>query len=313
MSGENVSGGGGPGLTRTGEATIEVRLTDGALYFTLTEEGAVLTRCQGRTARVKAPEAVQGQPVTRIGKKAFLGCKRLRQIWLPETLEEIGDWAFANCSALERVILPRRPIRFGKSVFLECAGLVSVSDYEDALPSRLLAAAVREMDAAYLLDTMEAGSQEWLKKWDARLEAILSAPDQEGYSRQVLCGEEDYASTDMEAYINRSRKRKVRLALLRCLHAQGLSAELEKELRGYLLAHTKGRESEETWQVLLEEHGERREYYSLFAELGCLNEENLSGILSDIGENYPEMKAYFLRRMEETGGGQDFFTDLLSL
>ncbi len=291
----------------------KLELSDGALYFAVTEGGAALCRCQGRAARIEIPESVEGRPVTQIGKKGFLSCKHLKSIQLPDTVEEIGDWAFASCSALERVILPRRPIRFGKAVFLDCKSLGRISGGEESFSDPLLAAAVREMDAYYLLDPMEAGSPEWLKKWDARLASILNAPDQEGYSRQVLCGEEDYGSTDMGAYVNRRRKQKVRLALLRCLYSQGLLPELEKELKDYLLAHTKGGESEETWQVILEEHGEHREYYSLFTEMGCVGEENLDGILSDIGEEHPEMKAYFLRCMEEKGARQDFFADLLSL
>ena len=36
------------------------------------------------------------------------------------------------------------------------------------------------MDASYLLDAKEAGSREWLGKWDARMLAILRAADDEG-------------------------------------------------------------------------------------------------------------------------------------
>ena len=103
---------------------------------------------------------------------------------------------------------------------------------------QLLAAAVRVFDAYYLLEPLQAGSGEWLEKWDARLTAFLHTPDQEGYSRQVLCGEEDYGSTDLGAYVREKRKGKVRLAFLRLLLPLGLKETLQKELEEYLVSHT---------------------------------------------------------------------------
>ena len=58
------------------------------------------------------------------------------------------------------------------------------------------------------------------------------------------------------------------------------------------------------------EYGTRREYYQLFTSLGCVTGENLKDILADIGEDYPEMKAFFLRYQEETVGTPDFFAGL---
>ena len=106
------------------------------------------------------------------------------------------------------------------------------------------------------------------------------------------------------------RKEKVRLSFLRLLFDQGLSYRFRRELEEYLRSHTKGQNSEETWQVVLQEHGAHRDYYRLFAETACVTEENLNDILADIGEDHPEMKAYFLRYREETFGTADFFAGL---
>ena len=59
------------------------------------------------------------------------------------------------------------------------------------------------------------------------------------------------------------------------------------------------------------EHGEDSGYYKLFTEIGCLTEENFDRILSETGENFPEMKAWFLKYKEETIGYTDFFADLM--
>lgn len=288
----------------------ELAVPEGSLYYEITDGSVTVTRFQGLASEVLVPDRIENAPVTVIGKKAFLSKKNLRRVTLPDTVEELGDWAFAYCDGLLHVTLPRKYIRFGKSVFLECGSLLQIGCKDGQTPGELLAAAVKAFDAYYLLDLQEAGSEEWLRKWDARLLDLLHTSDQEGYSKQVLCGEEDYGSTDLDAYVSSRRKAKVRLALLRCLHSQRLSEVLKAELVKYLRNHTKGGESSETWQVVLEEHGEHREYYSLFAELGCVNRENLDGILSDIGDAHPEMKAYFLRYGEEQLSGHSFFDDL---
>lgn len=299
----------------------EWKLADASLYYeTETRQGkeAVrITRFQGLGSQVEVPELIEGLPVTVIDRKAFLSKKNLRRISLPVSVEEIGDWAFAYCDHLTEITLPHRAVRFGKAVFMECRELQRISaggrlpeKAVPAFPGELLAAAVTIMDAAYLLDMEAAGTKEWLEKWDARLRSVLLTSDQEGFSKQVLCGEEDYGSTDLTAYMSGRRKEKVRLIFLRLLSDRGLSSLMRRELEDYLRAHTKGENSEETWQVILQEHGSDREYYQLFAAISCVTEENLNDILTDIGEEHPEMKAYFLRYREEVFGTADFFAGL---
>lgn len=289
----------------------EWEIAGGSLYYEETANGIVITRLQGLAGEVEVPGQIQGVPVTAIGKKAFLSRKNVRRVLLPPTVAEIGDWAFAYCDSLEQVLMPQRGICFGKAAFLECNRLrfLTVEGKEEAVGA-LLAAAVTTAQAHYLLDIDEAGSGEWLNKWDARMLTILRSEDTEGYSRQVLCGEEDYGSTDLNAFINEKRKGKVRLLLLRLLYPIGLDNEIKEELVEYLQAHTKGCESEETWQVILGEHGNDSSYYRLFAQLSCVNADNFDGLIADIGEDYPEMKAFFMRYKAENIGYTDFFAEL---
>ena len=290
----------------------ELEIAGGSLYYEIRQNYIIITCLQGLASEVKVPEQIEELPVREIAKKAFLSKKYLRKVSLPETVEEIGDWAFAYCDNLEQVILPGQNVRFDKAVFLECGKLkrLYVGDGTEEAIAALLAAAVTTAQAYYLLDVEEAGSAEWLAKWDARMMELLNRPDEEGFSRQVLCGEEDYGSTDMNVYVNEKRKVKVRLLLLRCLYSIGLDAGTREQLEQYLTAHTKGCASEETWQVIVQEHGNDREYYQLFTELNCLTEDNFDGVIADIGEDYPEMKAYFMRYKEEKIGYTDFFGEL---
>ncbi|MBQ9141497.1 MAG: leucine-rich repeat domain-containing protein [Lachnospiraceae bacterium] len=288
-------------------------------YLTLQEINGELavTGCGGVAHKVEVPEYVEGKRVVEIAKKAFLSRKNIRELILPRTILSIGDWAFAYCGKLERIVLPEGVEEIGKSVFANCQALQQVNCLkvkdghgwsEDV--SHLLAAAVKDLEAYYLLEPMAAGGQEWFAKWDARLLAVMEEDDYEGYQKQVLCGEEDYGSTDLGAFLTEKRKKKVRLCMLRLQHEQGLTEELRAYLTGYLLAHTKGCESEETWQVLLQERTQDRESWELFLELGCATKENMDAMLADIGEQYPEMKAYFLRYQADTLGYGDFFAGL---
>ena len=272
-------------------------------------------------------------PVRQIGKKAFLSKKYLRSVTIPASVESVGDWAFAYCDSLREVCFEGRDVSFGKAVFMECpklrcirfldgtgegVGTETVGKCEEAGAvagkcegvGALLAAAVTQMESPYLLDAKEAGSREWLGKWDARMLAILNAADDEGYSKQILCGEEDYESADLETYLRNSRKKKVRLLLLRLLWPMGLDAGVERRLKDYLLAHTVGCESDETWQVVREKYGDRREFYELFASLGCLTKENAPAVIAQAPEDHPEMKAFFLRWQAEHFETKSFFEDL---
>lgn len=291
----------------------------GSLKYKIQDGAVCIVEFHGQTAELTVPERIEGLPVAVIGKKAFLSRKSLRQVRLPETVREIGDWAFASCSSLREIKLPRRELCFGKAVFLDCTRLERIVLYGAGEPdgqggpswtAELLAAAVKDFGAYYLLEPPAVGSAEWLGKWDAKLAAVLHTPDEEGFSRQVLCGEEDYGSTDVFSYVSERRREKARLAFLRLLHPWGLAEPLESELETYLTAHTKGCGSEEAWQVILREKGNDRAYYSLFAELGGLNAENLCHILEDIGEEFPEMKAYFLQWMAQAPATTDFFAGL---
>lgn len=285
--------------------------------------------------------------IAEVGDWAFAYCSGLKQVELPKREISFGKSVFLECGALEFLKVremsgethsspgqchnPACEMRLqednlGRSLPSDTKWMPDKADGEDLgegavcsnntaenqeeMTAALLAAAVTVGEAYYLLDVCEAGSREWLAKWDARMLAVIHTPDQEGFSKQILCGEEDYGSTDLNAYMGKRRKIKVRLMLLRLLYSFALDEDIRGELQTYLKSHTKGCASEEAWEVVLGEHGEDRAYYGLFAELGCMTQDNLDGILRDIGENYPEMKAYFMRYKAEHIGYGDFFGEL---
>lgn len=297
--------------------------TAGAIYhYTISEKGVTITGYEGNKIELVIPESMEDLPVTGIEKKAFFNVSGLYRIYLPDTLESIGDWAFAHCRDLEEIYFSRKEYVLGKSLFMECAALKRIcltkrekgNVREEACHGfgTLLASTCGILDAPYLFQTTSVDDPEWLALWDARMLTILHGDDMEGYTKLLLCGEEDYGSREnnLEYFLEEKRKRKVRVAFLRLLYDKGLAEDNRKELTAYLLSHTKGCESEEAWLVLKEEHGEDMEYISLFVKLGCVTLENFDDILSDLGEEHPQMKAYFMKYREDHLEKRDFFQAL---
>lgn len=292
-------------------AMKEYLVEGGALQYEVSGAEATIVGASALLIQVEIPPTLEGKPVTRIDKKAFLSKKYIKRVILPDSITSIGDWAFGYCDRLEEIILPDRDIIFGKNVFLEDKQLknIAIRGQEESY-GRLMAAAMCLLQAEYLLRIPEVGSDDWFAKWDARMLSLLAEDDAEGYSGQVLCGEEDYGSTNFGAYINKRRRRKVRILLERLLYPVKLQHNLREKLVSYLANHTKGCETEETWQVILEEHGTEKAYFDLFVSLGLLTKENRGACINDMGDQVPEMKAYFLAQFQEDNGAEAFFDGL---
>ena len=89
------------------------------------------------------------------------------------------------------------------------------------------------------------------------MQTLMERADAEGFSKMLLCGEEDYGSREnnLDYYTEQRRREKVRLAMLRLMHDYGLEQSVREKLEQYLLSHIRGCETEETWRVVLEEYG----------------------------------------------------------
>ena len=285
----------------------------------------IITDADKKLNEIDIPEEIDGCPVERIGKKAFLGCKGLRRVRIPGSVSLIGEWAFAFCDNLTHVELARIETELGKGVFKNDKKLQEIHVYElssDAgddlseaeredkvvMISRLMAAAPVIMDAEYLLDIMRSGDDEWLCKWDTKLSHILSLKDDDGYHLYVLCGEEDL-HFDYEEYLEYNREKKSSLCMLRLVNDIALNDDDRILLIKYLKDHTCGCDSEAAIRVLLKRHGDDRDYYGMMLKIGAINEDNLEAVLNMMGDRHAQMKAYL---MEECGNkDSDFFDDLM--
>ncbi|MBR6908881.1 MAG: leucine-rich repeat domain-containing protein [Lachnospiraceae bacterium] len=283
---------------------------------------------RGKDVSVSIPESFEEAPVTAIGKKAFLGAKTLTKISLPKAVSSIGDYAFASCSSLKELEIPGGRIEYGIGVFKDCGKLERIvrksgpdtdADLGDAVAYMeadllqkdlpyLLALSVTRLDAMYLLEDDTAGSPEWFERLDGALTLFLGKDDSEGFSKMLLCGEEDYVGdeSNLDTYCLIKKKEKVRALFTRLLHDAGLSEANKKVFAGYMMENM----DHVVWPLLLDEHGEDKEYFDLLIDIGCIGPENVSSLIESMGDRYTTMKGYLIRYKGETGEESSFFDDM---
>ncbi len=259
------------------------------------------------------PEEIDGHKIKIIGKKAFLGCRLLRQITIPAGIEEIQDYAFAQCYNLRTVIIMNNKIYFGNGIFTECNMIQDIClGYEEPDDvSALLGTLIYRLKAEHILVDDSWGTESWFAKWDMELLAYLKQDDEEGYTDLVLCGEEDIQYS-LEEYICKKRINKSALCLIRLMHNGMLSNENEKLIKDYILSHIKGCKTDEAWQALLSEFSNDINYFKLFADIGGINSDNIDELLADMGEVSSEAKVFLMDYKKDNFSAVDAF-DIFSL
>jgi hypothetical protein len=136
----------------------------------------------------------------------------------------------------------------------------------------------------------------------------LSLRDDEGYHLYVLCGEEDL-HFDYEEYLEYNREKKSELCMLRLVNDIALNDKDRDILVRYIKDHMSGCESEAALRVLLERHGDEKDYYSLMLDTGAINDENLEAVLNAMGNRHAQMKAFLMEKCNASK--DDYFDDLM--
>lgn len=272
------------------------------------KNGVSIKRYRGTAAKAEVPAYIDEKPVIAIERKAFLSCKTIREIKLPDTITEIDDWAFAHAEQLRTITIPEHELTRGKELFLGCLRLkeirVGVSEnFSELGLGRMLAMAVTVLHDYFLFDPTDVGSDAWMKRWDTKLLELIRLDDLEGFEELWTCGEEDYEGKDydIKSYPVEKRKMKLRLVYFRLLHPYKLSLQTESELKHYL------KETSESWDIIREEHAEDLEYYKLFAAAGGITAENFDFLLMNLADSNAEIKAYMLKYKEKHLGAADTF------
>ena len=114
-----------------------------------------ITGCQKRASgELIIPSTIDGKSVTRIGREAFIGCRSLTSVIIPDSVSIIGwaafvgcsslknitipdkvtsivDHAFAHCTSLTSIIIPQGITRIGQQTFNNCTSLTSINIHEN--------------------------------------------------------------------------------------------------------------------------------------------------------------------------------------
>ncbi len=124
-------------LRQEEEATLNVTLPDSiqeipekAFFYTEPNENDTgkPTGCDMIKSIIIPPNVIK------IGAGAFMHCRSLQSIKLPEKLQEIDDGAFEGCTNITEVVMPNSIRDLGKFAFCGCAALQSVT-LSDSLQS----------------------------------------------------------------------------------------------------------------------------------------------------------------------------------
>ena len=89
-------------------------------YNKLSGGSIEITGYKGAETELVLPERIGKNPVTTIGKSAFIGNKELRTVEIPDSVTTIGESAFFGCENLQTLIISGKLISVGKSAFRHC-------------------------------------------------------------------------------------------------------------------------------------------------------------------------------------------------
>jgi hypothetical protein len=292
------------------ELKIENTLGDGGqIVYAPFKKGIEIKKYRGIGEKVVIPDAIEDKPVISIDKKAFLSCKTIHEIELPDTVEEIGDWAFAHAENLRNIVIPRRELSRGKELFLGCKRLKSIElrnmpkEFKDNGLERMLSLGVTVLHDYFLFSPLEVGSSEWVNRWDEKLMGLIELDDLDGFEELWTCGEEDYEGKDydIKSYPVEKRKMKLRIVCFRLLNPYKLSPDTKLKLQKYIC------DSKQAWEIIIEEHSEELEYYKVFTESGAATSDNFDSLIGDMDNVSAEIKAYMLKYKDENLEKKDAF------
>jgi len=121
--------------------------------FLIEEHGEEITikKYFGTASRVVIPSVVTTRngrifKVTRIGDRAFMDCKSLVTIEIPDSVTSIGGWAFSSCTSLLGIIIPKGVTSIEDGTFDWCKSLQYV-----CIPERVTSISKNAFDVEFFM------------------------------------------------------------------------------------------------------------------------------------------------------------------
>lgn len=96
----------------------EIVTQEDYLTYTLVGDTYTVTDCvESISGDLAIPAEYEGKPVTAIGERAFMECRSLTKVVIPEGVTAIGANAFGNCANLREVTIPAGVTAIGSDAF----------------------------------------------------------------------------------------------------------------------------------------------------------------------------------------------------
>ncbi len=114
-------------IAMDGSRVIE-RTSDGGFQYSDNGDNTLCVYAYtGLEENITIPSKVEGKVVSRIGGYAFLYCKSLKTIKIPESVKSIGYCAFMGCTSLTSITIPSSVTSIGSYAFRNCSSLTSIT------------------------------------------------------------------------------------------------------------------------------------------------------------------------------------------
>lgn len=104
--------------------------SSGDFAYSVTSEEkktCMITDYVGSATELAIPSEFGGYTVTSIGDSAFLLCKSLTSITVPNTVTSINSSAFKSCTSLRSITIPDSVTSIGDDAFLNCTSLEGIT------------------------------------------------------------------------------------------------------------------------------------------------------------------------------------------
>ncbi len=260
-----------------------------------------------------------------VGKKAFLGCKSIKKVFLPDSIESLSDWCFSKCNNLKTVKFEGaiKANIFGRGVFEGCEHLKEIS-FKDAHKdlSVLLAANVNRLPNEHLLRSEDLGQQGWYEKWDIALMALLNTDDAEGSINTLVCGEEDISTDgigsvdgempgETDDFVKRAAKNKCYLCFLRLMHDSFLKEDKRALFENYIKNRAYGMEKDFAWVTLKEDCEGEVDYYKLYLSIVKPSKDDIKGMVADLSATQVQAKAFLINEAAGNTNESSALDDLM--
>lgn len=259
----------------------------------------------------------EGDSYTAIGSKAFLSCKNVCEIKLPDTIREIGDWAFAHMKELKKIYVPSTRISIGREAFLDCTSLEEIIIDPDETQNKglsfLLASCVTIFNNYKLLDFELAAKNNtaWSKLYDSELISFINQPDEKDFKFYIVGWfDDDSEEEQLTKYIERIKKEKLKLCFLRLKYDFNCDDLVKNELAGYIKRQFENYDADDlAWTLFCEELSDDLKNVQAAVNNDIINEALISELIEYINkrDGNPEAVAYLLSLLEEKKSLEDLF------